>query len=126
MGLNFERHTVVVIPLEKLDELRISYEKQKELLRSDPMKKAAVKTLQGKGYTYHGGMEWAPPLGRTPDLSLLDKMQAEIDQLKRDKRDLECVARGEIAICGLCENKHGTDNHCKPCTGYPNFKHKRR
>ena len=39
---------------------------------------AAILTLQGKGYTYHGGQLWKPPIGKKPDFDLLDAAQATI------------------------------------------------
>lgn len=39
---------------------------------------AAIMTLQGKGYTYHGGQLWKPPIGNKPDFDLLDAAQATI------------------------------------------------
>ena len=39
---------------------------------------AAILTLQGKGYTYHGGQLWKPPIGNKPDFDLLDAAEATI------------------------------------------------
>lgn len=36
-------------------------------------KTAAVRTLEGKGYTYGGGQLWKPPLGKKPDFDLIDQ-----------------------------------------------------
>lgn len=41
---------------------------------------AAILTLQGKGYTYHGGQLWKPPIGNKPDFDLLDAAQATVAQ----------------------------------------------
>jgi len=47
----------------------------------DKAKEAAVKTLEGNGYTYHGGELWQPPLGDPPDFDLID----EIDKYLRGR-----------------------------------------
>ena len=36
---------------------------------------AALRTLEGLGYTYHGGDQWKPPLGPVPDLAKLSPEQ---------------------------------------------------
>lgn len=43
---------------------------------------AAIRTLERKGYTYHGGIEWKPPLGPAPDFNLLAAKNAEIERLR--------------------------------------------
>lgn len=39
---------------------------------------AAVLTLQGQGYTYHGSQLWRPPIGRKPDFELIDTLRAQL------------------------------------------------
>ncbi len=43
---------------------------------------AAASTLERLGYTYRGGAEWAPPLGRAPDFNLLDAANNRIAELE--------------------------------------------
>lgn len=60
----------------------------------------AVKTLENKGYTYHGGEQWKPPIGENPDLVDYWKNRAEIFE-KALQND-----------CDVCANK-------KDCIKYP-------
>ena len=39
---------------------------------------AAASTLKALGYTYNGGQLWRPPLGKKPDFSLIDRLNATI------------------------------------------------
>lgn len=39
---------------------------------------AAIRTLQGQGYTYHGAQLWKPPLGKKPDFDLIDTLLAQL------------------------------------------------
>ncbi len=39
---------------------------------------AAIKTLQGLGYAYHGAELWKPPLGKKPDFDLIDALRAQL------------------------------------------------
>ncbi|WP_063664506.1 hypothetical protein [Comamonas thiooxydans] len=51
---------------------------------------AAERTLLGRGYTYHGGELWKPPLGKAPDFDRNDRnaaLLAEIDAHMRDMWD---------------------------------------
>ena len=43
---------------------------------------AAQKTLEGLGYTYHGGELWKPPLGRAPGFALVDRLNAKLEAAK--------------------------------------------
>lgn len=44
---------------------------------------AAVRTLQRLGYTYRGGVEWAPPIGPMPDFGLLKARNVEVARLRK-------------------------------------------
>lgn len=39
--------------------------------------KAANKTLEHLGYSYHGGEMWAPPIGTKPNFDLIDRLRAD-------------------------------------------------
>lgn len=43
---------------------------------------SAVKTLERLGYTYHGGTQWKPPLGKSaePLLDRITELQAQLQQ----------------------------------------------
>lgn len=53
---------------------------------------AACLTLERLGYTWEGGAEWKPPLGKTPNFDLLDAARAEIEQLRQQ------MARQEVRM----------------------------
>ena len=41
---------------------------------------SAIKTLESKGYTYHGGEYWKPPLGPIPDYIKNDEAEEEEEE----------------------------------------------
>ena len=43
---------------------------------------AAVATLKSLGYTYHGGEQWKPPLGKKPDFDLIAALRTELATLR--------------------------------------------
>lgn len=55
---------------------------------------SAVKTLEALGYTYNGGELWKPPIGKTPDFNLIDKLNARIKELESEKHINEIKAQG--------------------------------
>lgn len=50
---------------------------------------AACLTLERLGYTWEGGAEWKPPLGKAPNFDMLDAARAEIDELRRQLASYE-------------------------------------
>lgn len=46
-----------------------------------PAAEAAIRTLEAKGYTFHGGEYWKPPLGEdaTPLLDRIDQLSEALD-----------------------------------------------
>ena len=58
----------------------------------DRSKDAAVKTLERLGYTYHGGVEWKPPLGKPKFIDYL--------------RPPVCIeACNQKTVCGYCDKE---------------------
>ncbi|MBN9356211.1 MAG: hypothetical protein J0I15_07175 [Herbaspirillum huttiense] len=53
---------------------------------------AACLTLERLGYTWEGGAEWKPPLGKAPNFDLLDAARAEIEELRQQ------LARQEVRM----------------------------
>ena len=88
---------------------------------------AAASTLERLGYTYRGGAEWAPPLGRAPDFNLLDAANDRIAQLEAEGSRLQsgldaqrmitdrAIALGKESDAKLsaaqAEAKHWRSNH---------------
>ena len=85
---------------------------------------AGAATLKRLGYTYEGGIEWQPPLGKAPDWNLMDRLheraeraEAERDVLANrimDMLDTSCPDPGikgefecpkDFCDCGKQENK---------------------
>lgn len=48
----------------------------------DAPAKAAIATLTSLGYTWIGGEQWKPPIGKAPDFNLLDAKNARIAELE--------------------------------------------
>lgn len=42
---------------------------------------AAIRTLQGLGYTYHGGEQWKPPTGEKPDFAAIDARRGAYERV---------------------------------------------
>lgn len=51
-------------------------------MNAQGMAAAALKTLEHLGYTWVGGEQWKPPIGKAPDFSLLDAKNARIAELE--------------------------------------------
>ena len=70
---------------------------------------AAVKTLENKGYTYHGGEIWKPPLGKPPNFKLIYRIDCWIEhfdiqgygKMSHELQSLLKEARVEITSRGL-------------------------
>lgn len=45
---------------------------------------AAIKTLQGLGYTHSGGEIWKPPIGQAPNFDLIDNLRTRIARLEAE------------------------------------------
>lgn len=54
---------------------------------------AAVSTLLGMGFTYHGGQLWKPPLGKKPDFDAIDTLRTQLEEMTAD-RDAEKHMKG--------------------------------
>ncbi|MEO6680116.1 MAG: hypothetical protein ABIO21_22470 [Pseudomonas sp.] len=73
-----------------------------------PASEAAITTLQGLGYSYNGGQQWKPPLGKKPDFDQTDILRAERDALQlrlnaADQRIDELVAELAKVRLGPCK-----------------------
>lgn len=44
--------------------------------------RSAVKTLEALGYTYHGGEQWKPPLGKAPDYITAEPLPFDLEAAK--------------------------------------------
>ncbi|MBV4524339.1 hypothetical protein KVG88_30155 [Pseudomonas sp. SWRI74] len=64
---------------------------------------AAIKTLNAKGYTYHGAALWKPPVGEAPDFDLIDSMRADRDRLVRELDVLLNGDAGAAEQASLCD-----------------------
>lgn len=42
--------------------------------------RAAAQTLAAMGYTYHGGEQWKPPIGKAPDFDMMDRLRAGMQE----------------------------------------------
>ena len=68
----------------------------------DAHAKAAIATLTSLGYTWIGGEQWKPPIGKAPDFNLLDAKNARIAELE----DQLAAAPQAVQKCEGC-NGHG-------------------
>ena len=68
-----------------------------ELTKALQPLKAAVKTLERKGYAYHGGEEWKPPLGKMPDYLLQENKPESLNIMGVPFRVVYCKEISEIA-----------------------------
>ncbi|MFL3604255.1 hypothetical protein ACJU4I_10805 [Pseudomonas aeruginosa] len=59
-------------------------EEQEQKSRWRSLELSAVRTLEALGYTYHGGEQWKPPIGKAPDFDLIDSLRAEVERLRAD------------------------------------------
>ena len=58
-----------------------------------PRDAAAQATLKHLGYTYEGGEQWKPPLGKKPDFDLIDALHAEVERLTAERDALREFAQ---------------------------------
>ena len=77
---------------------------QQETLRAN----AAIRTLEANGYSWRGGEQWAPPIGKAPDFDLIDSLRSKVAGLEAqlskfladDERDHsdedEAIAAGKV------------------------------
>lgn len=72
---------------------------------------AAIKTLQSKGYTYHGGEQWKPPAGNKPDFDLIDTLRAQLEE-KADITLYQVMRAYEYACTHPHGYQRGTTNWC--------------
>ena len=56
-----------------------------------------TESLENKGYTYHGGELWKPPLGKPPNFDLIDELDRFVDMLEKS-RYWEVTIRKEYLI----------------------------
>lgn len=63
---------------------------------------AAIATLTAMGYTYNGGQQWKPPVGKKPNFALIDRLKCQLE-VSEDTRQVlrKCLAQAESEIDAL-------------------------
>ncbi|MBC3948308.1 hypothetical protein [Pseudomonas folii] len=65
---------------------------------------AAVQTLLGQGYTFHGGQLWKPPIGEKANFSLMDDLRQQLADVSAERDRFSRMYDSAVgALCAIGE-----------------------